>query len=126
MEEILGRKKNIHPEILLTSNTYDENLLDNTTFHEEEMENDMLSIQMETTTNEPAVIHAKPTSKPTKSRIFKQKQSTMEKIRLDRKAYFDRRLELECQKIELLKERNKILEEKNRILKENNMSNSLL
>ncbi|CAG9770073.1 unnamed protein product [Ceutorhynchus assimilis] len=133
MEEVLGKKRNVHPELLLSSNTKDdlEHELDTKENNEpiekppklvrplepespQELEGAENINQPGTKQNEEM-----PKRKPLRSNIFRKKASTMEKMRLDRKIYYDEKLVIEKKKIEQMERRNQLIEERNSILREN-------
>ncbi|KAL1487981.1 hypothetical protein ABEB36_015361 [Hypothenemus hampei] len=104
MEVILGRKKNIVPQILLETDTI--NIPDTET-------NSLSATASTSNIPECSSTHENKTRKNIKKRL-----GTLEHMRLDRKTYFDRRIDIEQEKLSELKKRNDILKEKNSILKE--------
>lgn len=121
MEEIFGKKRNIHPELLLSNNQID-NLVDykNTNNQEENCSyedvsdqnrnNDSLSI---------GIKKIKQLSAPNKRQVIQKKQvPIIEKMRIDRKTYYEEKLKIEMMKLEEVKKRNRLIEERNLILRE--------
>lgn len=117
MEEVLEKKKNVHPELLLASNTIMEQPREQQ-INEENGQIKQKNLNEGGENNQPDKIGAISSIQPSKSKIVKKKMSTMEKMRLDRKAYYEERLTIERKKIELMEKRNKLIEERNNILKE--------
>ncbi|KAL1492288.1 hypothetical protein ABEB36_012762 [Hypothenemus hampei] len=96
MAEIFGKKTNVHPEILLNSDTIDMSLENGT----EELE--------EVISQTPAKVLPKLSTevgKVSKTKRTSIKGNHLEKIRLDRKIYYNERLEIEKQKLEEIKKK---------------------
>ncbi|KAJ8930302.1 hypothetical protein NQ314_016921 [Rhamnusium bicolor] len=53
-----------------------------------------------------------------KMRTIKKKKTCLERMREDRKVYYEERLKIEKEKLEELRNRNTLIEERNRILRE--------
>ena len=114
MGDIFGRKKSIHPELLLSSETLNE------TLHVTEPQIEIVYDKSpgetsEMLTDTPSVKIKKFTSR--KSEIAKRKRSVLENMQIHKKHYYDQRLEIEKQKLEEIKKRNKLIQERNEIMK---------
>ncbi|KAL1509937.1 hypothetical protein ABEB36_004601 [Hypothenemus hampei] len=110
MNNILGKKKNVHPELLLSSTTIDPMPISSDID------------EGETTPIASSEIKSKSQEVPKKSEKKYQnrtlKSNLLREIREDRRQYYKKRLEQEDQKLQQKVKENKILEEKNQILKE--------
>ena len=114
MGDIFGRKKSIHPELLLSSETLNETLhvtepqieivYDKSPGETSELLTDTLRVKIKEFTSR-------------KSEIAEKQMSVFEKMQIDRKHYYDERLEIEKQKLEEIKKRNKLIQERNEIMK---------
>lgn len=120
LENILGRKKNIFPELLLKSNTINLPPL-NEEVHLENGENHLNVAEAE--------VHKEYTSKPSTSatsaknkRFRKRRVTLLESLNSDRKKYYEERIAVEKQKVEQMKIRNELIMERNAILKEKRCS----
>lgn len=104
MEKIFRGKRNIQPEILLTSETHHTPT--------EDIEEIVAESQDE--------VQSEPTKTAKKRSLTngrKQKtKSTLENLRRDKKEFFEKKLKLEEAKLEELKRKNEILKERNAIL----------
>ncbi|CAG9827335.1 unnamed protein product [Diabrotica balteata] len=110
MDQIFGNKKNVNPEILLSSDTYhiieekkqdvDEDVCQNTEHIEE--------------------IPCTQTPKTPIKRL-RNKNSELQKMRMDRANYYQERLVIEREKLEQLKRRNDDIERRTKIKEEKNM-----
>lgn len=121
MNGIFGKKRNLHPECLLDSETVDRSLEERPT--EEGSQTPKIlpactSSPVTTPTKRPKKVIPGP-STPRKSVRCTKKKSVMESIRMDRKIYQEERLKIEREKLELIEKRNKLIAERNIILKEN-------
>lgn len=109
MDKLFAHKKNVYPEILLSS----EDVHDPTVNDE-----DLFSCEVESPSTSKGNTH-KLTVSSKKEEIKKncnKKISTIEKIRLDRLNYQKEKLEIEMEKLKLLKNRNELIEARNKIL----------
>lgn len=115
MTEILGKKRNVHPEILLAADT-----VDNMPSTSEESEPSRLPlVQTEEEVPKRAFsIKKKTVTTTTPLRSRNLKTYMLKEIRSDRQSYYKQRLEQEERKIEQKLRKNKLLEEKNLILKQ--------
>lgn len=142
MEEILGKKKSITPEILLSTDTIDLTALNNSKISTNnsldpgsvELTNlynskistnnslDPASVEIETEIikeNElPNKIIDNEKGTLIKKRNIKRKITALEKIRIDRQLYYEKRLKQEDEKIKILKEKNELIRERNKILRQ--------
>lgn len=110
MTAIFGKKRNINPEILLSTNTIEKDeICVNDSEDKVEKEN-LLD-------NTPSTI-ANGSRKGFNQKAVKKKTSTMEQLRLDRKVYYEEKLTIEKRKLEEIKKRNKLIEDRNQIIKE--------
>jgi len=115
MDQIFAHKKNVHPEILLSS----EDVHDAFNFSEQDVcptQGPSCSSGPSTSkkdTNEDIVIYQE---EAIKKKNLKKKISTIEKIRQDRLNYQKERLKIENEKLQLLKIRNELIKERNVIL----------
>lgn len=115
MVEIFGKKKNIHPEILLDSNTIDSSI-EMTCEEELFIESKTATQQLEIT---PKVIETPKASSVASRRLRPTaKKSAVEKARQDRKDYYEAKLQIEREKLEEMKRRNNLISERNQILKD--------
>ncbi|XP_074026338.1 uncharacterized protein [Leptinotarsa decemlineata] len=117
MEEIFGKKKNINPEVLLSSETVDYSLEENEKINTEEetKENNShkrkIKNSIELCETPPKVPLPQPTTTSvTNTKHRKNRRLTnIENLRLDRKMYYEQKLEIEREKLKLIAERNEIL-----------------
>lgn len=121
MEEIFCNKKNVHPVLLLSSNTKDDLSQNETNSDKKTPEPHDLS-QGEVIDGNFAEEkkQSEETPRVKHSKIHRKKISTIEKIRFDRKEYYNERLEIERRKVEQMERRNNLIAERNTILKECN------
>lgn len=139
MNEILGKKKNVCPEILLSSTSVSYSNSSTVKENSEPCENSRENLENSETVNTNSTQKAQ--CKVMKSRITGKKlknSDTLERIRLDRQKYHEQRLnferekyekclKLETEKLEIEKKRNELLEENNKIVQErNNLLKQLL
>lgn len=124
MEAILGRKKSIHPELLLSSDTVhhfesiplsEKSELMSLPSCAKVNENLKESVTHENNENE----NMKSATTKLKSKVNARKRSYLELIRADRKAFSEEKLVIEKEKLAELKRKNKLVEERNIILREN-------
>lgn len=112
MDQIFAHKKNVHPEILLSS----EEVHDVLNFSEQDVcptQGPSGPSTSKKNTNENIIIYQE---EVTKKKKLRKKISTIEKIRQDRLNYQQKRLEIENEKLQLLKNRNELIKERNVIL----------
>lgn len=116
MEEILGKKKNLFPELILNTATVHvpQNVNKENVINIEEDEN--LDVVEDTFTNRNKKTK---TATPTKR---KNRMGILEKIRNDRLQYYDKRLKIEEEKVNQLKLRNEYIKERNEILKDKSVN----
>lgn len=114
MDELMGKKKNVHPELLLT----------NEKVHIPERQSEALDKEpeeiLQTENEENTEIE---TPRRRKKRQVNKRKLCAEMIRQDKRKYYEERLNLEKEKIEVLKKRNELLEERNHILEKINCRN---
>lgn len=123
MEEIFCNKKNVHPVLLLSSNTKDDLPQNETNSNEKTPELRDLSQDEVVDGNfaeDKKQGEETPRVKHSKAKIYRKKTSTIEKTRLDRKEYYNERLEIERRKLEQMEQRNNLIAQRNTILKEHN------
>lgn len=121
MDEIFQNKRNVHPEILLDSSTVDENIemaIEEQTTMTVPMENENIEINNNRSTNGVKKQLKKPD-------VVKKRSSIMEKMRLDRKVYQEKRLQIEREKLKAIQKRNELIERRTLLMKKN-LTNSLL
>lgn len=121
MDEIFQNKRNVHPEILLDSSTVDENIemaIEEQTTMTVPMENENIEINNHRSTNGVKKQLKKPD-------VVKKRSSIMEKMRLDRKVYQEKRLQIEREKLKAIQKRNELIERRTLLMKKN-LTNSLL
>lgn len=111
---IFGKKKNVHPEILLDAEKVDSVIDETPEFIETQEPETALKVNTEVTPKSKSSLGSSLTGS---RRVRAIKTSTMEKLRQDKKAYFDAKLELEREKLQELKHRNALIAERNEILK---------
>lgn len=124
MEKFFGKKKSVHPELLLGSDTHhipnevrrtEETEISNKE-NTSEQHKDISTTEKKTPTENAAKELQK------RRRILAKKASLLESIRQDRKEYYESKVAIETQKLEEIRKRNKLIEERNNILKEQNCS----
>lgn len=106
MEDIYGKKKNVHPEILLGSEDVD---MQELCPAEETVESESLEKNVSPEKVTPSVT-------PKVKKVTKRRPLTIEKMRFDRKAFYDEKLKLDREKLIEMKRRNNLIEERNAIL----------
>ncbi|KAI4471416.1 myb/sant-like dna-binding domain [Holotrichia oblita] len=119
MDDILGHKKNIKPLILLSSNTVS-SLTEKGNVADKTVDSQQLEAGPSTMkTNEPAeTTCTAPKAKiSSTNKTKKYRADILAGIRKDRMRYYDKRLEIEKQKLEEKIKRHKLLEERNNLLK---------
>lgn len=110
MDQLFKHKKNVHPEILLSSEDIHEPINN---------DNDLYSCEVESPSTSKGETHNAIVSskKEENKKNLRKKISTIEKIRQDRLNYQQNKLEIEKEKLQLLKTRNELIEARNEILK---------
>lgn len=116
MDEILGNKRNIHPAILLSSDTVNameakNTGLDNTNLEKENITRDIIEENKTVQITEVASVKTSYKSRKLRTDVLKE-------IRQDRKDFYKKLLELEEKKLLEKQRKNKILEERNTVLKQ--------
>lgn len=105
MDDIYGKKRNVNPELLLGSNDVDTQGLCPTE---------------ETGAEESSVIGSldKVTSPvaPKVRKVTNRRTLTIEKMRLDRKSFYDEKLKIDREKLIEMRRRNNLIEERNATL----------
>lgn len=120
MEEILGKKRNINPVVVLSSDTISslpekENIAAiSPQIEQNDPENDTVEQCLEERQEKTPTIQT-----PKRNyRTRKLKADMLKEIRNDRREYYKKHLELEEKKLEEKRKHNKILEERNELLKQ--------
>ncbi|KAL1492576.1 hypothetical protein ABEB36_010816 [Hypothenemus hampei] len=119
MSNILGKKKNIHPEIVLSSETVDTTLIDNPEDINQNIATSSNDVKDQNSSNTSNVKVSKVTH-PSRTKYNNRtlKCQLLKDIRLDRQRYYDKRHKQENQKIEEKLKKNNLLKERNDILRE--------